>query len=155
MESPRKSGFALPVVTTAAAAGIHKPPGSRTYGMVWVGRDIKAHLVPAPCPGQGHLPQVQAAPSNLSSKLAQSRDSLRNEPGVKPLPVLWWLQDPDPPRAPHKPLHPPAQGSEVLLCARALSAQSHEPHLAPKSLTLPPKTSPGPHKPLPWAGSSI
>ena len=33
------------------------------HGMVWAGRDLKAHPVPTPCHGQGHLPLEQVAPS--------------------------------------------------------------------------------------------
>ncbi|KAJ7407078.1 hypothetical protein BTVI_63908 [Pitangus sulphuratus] len=41
--------------------------------MVWVERDLKDHLVPTPCHGQGHLPLgVAQAPSNLA--LNASRD---------------------------------------------------------------------------------
>jgi len=29
--------------------------------MVWVGRDVNAHAVPTPCPGQGCHPAAQAA----------------------------------------------------------------------------------------------
>lgn len=36
-------------------------------GIARIGRDLKAHLIPTPCHGQGHLPldQVLQAPSNL------------------------------------------------------------------------------------------
>ena len=37
--------------------------------MVWVGRDLKDHLVPTPCHEQGHLPLDQVAQSsNLALK---------------------------------------------------------------------------------------
>lgn len=37
--------------------------------MVLPGRDIKAHPVQCPCPGQGHLPLAQAAPSPIHPSL--------------------------------------------------------------------------------------
>jgi len=37
--------------------------------MVWVGRDLIDHLVPAPCHGQGPLPPAQAAPSSIQPGL--------------------------------------------------------------------------------------
>lgn len=35
---------------------------SENLGMVWVGTNLKRHLVPSPCHGKGHLPLNQAAP---------------------------------------------------------------------------------------------
>ncbi|EOA93912.1 hypothetical protein Anapl_14400, partial [Anas platyrhynchos] len=37
--------------------------------LVWVGRDLKDHPVPAPCHGQGHLPPAQAAQSPIQRGL--------------------------------------------------------------------------------------
>ncbi|XP_039554546.1 uncharacterized protein LOC120497316 isoform X1 [Passer montanus] len=39
------------------------PGEPRNPRLVWVGRDLKDHLIPTPCHGQGHLPLSQAAPS--------------------------------------------------------------------------------------------
>ena len=46
--------------------GEEKPQGHR---LVWVGRDLIDHPVPAPCHGQGHLPPDQAAPSPIQPGL--------------------------------------------------------------------------------------
>jgi len=44
--------------------------------VVWVGRDLKAHLIPTPCHGQGHLPLDQVAQlyhsTNTLSPLTQT-----------------------------------------------------------------------------------
>ena len=37
--------------------------------MVWVGRDLKDHLVPTPCHGQRHLPLDQGAQSPIQPGL--------------------------------------------------------------------------------------
>jgi len=39
------------------------------HRMVWAGRDLKHHLVPTPCHGQGHLPQDQGAQSPVQPGL--------------------------------------------------------------------------------------
>ena len=39
------------------------------HRMVWVGRDLKDHLVPTPLPGQGHPPLDQGAQSHIQPGL--------------------------------------------------------------------------------------
>jgi len=39
--------------------------------MVWVGSDLEDCLVPAPCPGQGHLPPDQGAQSPVQPGLEE------------------------------------------------------------------------------------
>lgn len=41
----------------------------RIHGIVWVGKDIKEHLVSTHCHGQGHLAVAQIAPKNLIIEL--------------------------------------------------------------------------------------
>jgi len=41
--------------------------------MVWVGRDLKSHLVPIPCHEQGHLPPEQVAQSPIQPGLEHCR----------------------------------------------------------------------------------
>lgn len=36
---------------------------SQNWRVAWIGRDLKDHLIPAPCPGQGHLSGEQLAQS--------------------------------------------------------------------------------------------
>ena len=52
--------------------------------MALVGRDLKAHPVPSPCSGQGHLPLDQAAQGPIQSGLehiqGQSILSLSGQP---------------------------------------------------------------------------
>uniref|UniRef100_A0A672UYG3 Tripartite motif containing 65 n=1 Tax=Strigops habroptila TaxID=2489341 RepID=A0A672UYG3_STRHB len=45
---------------------------TQNHRMVWVGRDLKAHSVPTPCHGQGHLPLEQVAPSPVQPGLEHS-----------------------------------------------------------------------------------
>lgn len=40
-------------------------PASQNHGMVRVGRDFKAHLIPTTLPWQGHFPQDHAAPNQI------------------------------------------------------------------------------------------
>ena len=42
---------------------------SQNHRLVWVGRDLKAHPVPALCHGQGHLPLDQVAQSPIQPGL--------------------------------------------------------------------------------------
>ncbi|KAM4755607.1 farnesyl pyrophosphate synthase isoform 2-T2 [Cyanocitta cristata] len=67
---------------------------SQNHRLVWVGRDIKDHLVPLPCHGRDtfHCPNLLQAPSNLA--LDTSRDSGQ-------LQLLW---------APCARASPPSQG---------------------------------------------
>ncbi|XP_051496399.1 vacuolar-sorting protein SNF8 isoform X2 [Apus apus] len=45
----------------------------KSHGMVWVGRDLKAHLDPTPCMGRdtSHQPRLLQAPSNLPFNTAR------------------------------------------------------------------------------------
>lgn len=45
-----------------------------SHRMVWVGRDLKAHLAPTPCHGQGHPPPDQVAQIHIQPGLNTSRD---------------------------------------------------------------------------------
>ena len=63
--------------------------------MVWVRRDLKDHLVPTPCHGQGHLPldqlaqsPIQPGPSNHGSFLfaVSLSSTLKAEEGALLLP---------------------------------------------------------------------
>lgn len=35
------------------------------HGVIWVGRNLKDHLVPTPCQGDGHLPLDQVPQSSI------------------------------------------------------------------------------------------
>ena len=69
----------------------HRIMESQNCGMVWVGRDLKDHLVPTPCHGQGHLPpdQVAQSPSKPGLEHFQGGDihSFSGQPG----PVSSWI----------------------------------------------------------------
>lgn len=41
----------------------------RIHRLVWVGKALKDHLVPAPCRGQGHIPLDQVAHSSIQPYL--------------------------------------------------------------------------------------
>ena len=53
---------------------------TQNHQMVWVGRDLAAHLAPAPCHGQGplHQPRLPPAPSSLA--LGTARDGAPTAP---------------------------------------------------------------------------
>lgn len=46
---------------------------SHKHRLVWVGRNLKAHLVSTPCCGQGHFPLDQFAPSLTQAGLDTPR----------------------------------------------------------------------------------
>jgi len=55
--------------------------------MVWVGRDLKDHLVPTPCPGQGHLPLDQVAQSRIQPGLESFQGGGSHSFFGQPVPV--------------------------------------------------------------------
>lgn len=42
--------------------------------MIWVGRDLKDHVIPAPCPGQEHVPLARLLIAPPSLAVNTSRD---------------------------------------------------------------------------------
>jgi len=55
--------------------------------MVWVGRDLKDHLVPPPRHGQGHLPLEQAAQSPIQPGLEHCQEGGSHSFSGQPMPV--------------------------------------------------------------------
>ena len=47
----------------------HRNNFALSHRKVWVGRDLKGHLIPAPCHRQGHLPPDQVAQSPIQPGL--------------------------------------------------------------------------------------
>jgi len=58
------------------------------HRMVWVGRDLKDHLVyNPPCHGKGHHPLDQVAPSPIEPGLEQFQGGSLHSVSVQPVPV--------------------------------------------------------------------
>ena len=55
--------------------------------MVWVGKDLKDHLVPIPCPGQGHLPLDQVVPNPVQRGLEHFQGWGTHNFSGQPVPV--------------------------------------------------------------------
>ena len=55
--------------------------------MVWVGRDLKDHLVQPPCHGQGHLPLDQVAQSPIQPGLGHCQGWGSHSLSGQPVPV--------------------------------------------------------------------
>lgn len=49
--------------------------------MVWLGKDLKDHLVPTPCHEQGQLPLDQVAPSPGFERIKENNGSLIGHSG--------------------------------------------------------------------------
>ena len=60
---------------------------SQNHRMVWVGRDLKDHLIPAPCHEQGHLPLHQVAQSPIQPGLGHCQGGGRHSFSGQPVPV--------------------------------------------------------------------
>jgi len=56
--------------------------------MVWVGRHLKAHLVPTPCHEQGHLPPDQVAQSSIQPGLEHCQGGGSHSFSGQPGPVF-------------------------------------------------------------------
>jgi len=57
------------------------------HRMVWVGRDLKDHLVPSPCHGQGHLPLAHAAQSSIQPGLEHCQGGGSHSFSRQPVPL--------------------------------------------------------------------
>ena len=57
------------------------------HRMVWVGKDLKDHLVPPPCHGQGHLPLAQVAQSPVQPGLEPFQGGGSHSFSGQPVPV--------------------------------------------------------------------